>query len=152
MCKGNPNDNNNPNLMIQVLPGSVAVGTSLQAYIDELLYHSLAENMQRSESRVINEIPASLALLVGEAKVFPVIKELMNAVLINARKGNITVRAERFRDIMILEIEDCNNYNGYALDYSIRSLEELARMAGGHISAKGQQQLTVTISFSFPSA
>lgn len=127
-------------------------GASLQAYIDHLLYVPLAENMRRSESCVVNEIPAELAVLAGEGKVFPIIKELLNTVLVNARKGNITVRADRFRDIMILEIEDCNNYNGYALDYSLRSLEELARLAGGHISAKGQQQLKVTISFSFPTA
>ena len=138
--------------MIQMKPASVPVGTSLQAYIDQLLYAPLAEYMRKSESNVVNEIPPELAVIAGEAKVFPVIKELLNAVLLNARKGNITVRAERFRDIMILEIEDCNNYNGYALDHSLRSLEELARLAGGHISAKGQQQLKVTISFSFPSA
>ena len=138
--------------MIQALPASVSIGTSLQAYIDHLLYAPLAENMRRSESNVVNEIPAELAVIAGEAKVFPVIKELLNAVLINARKGHITVRAERFRDIMILEIEDCNNYNGYALDHSLRPLEELARLAGGYISAKGQQQLKVNISFSFPSA
>lgn len=138
--------------MIQTFPATVPGGTSLQAYINHLLYAPLAENMRRSESNVVNEIPAELAVIAGEARVFPVIKELLNAVLANARKGNITVRAERFRDIMILEIEDCNNYNGYALDYSLRSLEELARLAGGQLSAKGQQQLKVTISFSFPSA
>lgn len=138
--------------MIQMSPSFVSAGTSLQAYIDHLLYAPLAERMRLSESNVVNEIPPELAIIAGEAKVLPVIKELMNAVLINARKGNITVRAERFRDIMILEIEDCNNYNGYALDYSLRSLEELARRAGGHISATGQQQLKVTISFSFPNA
>ncbi|PZR26216.1 MAG: hypothetical protein DI535_15365 [Citrobacter freundii] len=138
--------------MIQPLPTTVPGGTSLQAYINQLLYAPLAENMRRSESHVVNEIPAELAVIAGQARVFPVIRELLNAVLANARKGNITVRAERFRDIMILEIEDRNNYNGYALDYSLRSLEELARRAGGQLSAKGQQQLTVTISFSFPNA
>ncbi len=143
--------------MIQALPASISAirpvtGTSLQSFIDHLLYHPLAESIRRSDSRVINEIPAELALIAGEAKVFPVIKELLAAVLLNARKGNITVRAERYRDIMILEIEDCNNYNGYALDYSLRSLEALARLAGGYISAKGQQQLVATISFSFPGA
>ena len=143
--------------MIQALPAAVSAarpvtGTSLQSFIDDLLYHPLAESLRRSDSKVVNEIPAELALLAGEAKIFPVIKELMAAVLMNARKGLITVRAERFRDIMILEIEDCNNYNGYALDYSLHSLEELARKAGGYISTKGQRQLVATISFSFPTA
>lgn len=127
-------------------------GTSLQSFIDHLLYHPLAESLRRSDSQVVNEIPAEFSLRKDEAKIFPVIKELLAVVLMNARKGNITVRAEKFRDIMILEIEDCNNYNGYALDYSLRSLESLARLAGGHISAKGQQQLVSTVSFSFPNA
>lgn len=143
--------------MIQALRASVSApmpvsGTSLQTFIDHLLFHPLAESVRRSNSQVINEIPADFSLRKDEAKIFPVIKELLTAVLLNARKGNITVRAEKFRDIMILEIEDCNNYNGYALDYSLRSLETLARLAGGHISAKGQQQLVSTISFSFPGA
>lgn len=143
--------------MTQTLPVSVsapmpASGTSLQTFIDHLLYHPLAESLHRSNSQVVNEIPAELSLSKGEAMIFPVIEELLSVVLLNARKGNITVRAERFRDIMILEIEDCNNYNGYALDYSLRSLESSARLAGGHISAKGQQQLVSTISFSFPNA
>jgi hypothetical protein len=143
--------------MIEALSLSVSAsmplsGTSLQSFIDHLLYHPLAESLRRSDSQVVNEIPAEFSLRKDEAKIFPVIKELLAVVLMNARKGNITVRAEKFRDIMILEIEDCNNYNGYALDYSLRSLESLARLAGGHISAKGQQQLVSTVSFSFPTA
>ena len=143
--------------MIEALSLSVSAsmplsGTSLQSFIDHLLYHPLAESMRRSDSQVVNEIPAEFSLRKDEAKIFSVIKELLTVVLMNARKGNITVRAEEFRDIMILEIEDCNNYNGYALDYSLRSLESLARLAGGHISAKGQQQLVSTVSFSFPTA
>jgi len=143
--------------MIEALSLSVSAsmplsGTSLQSFIDHLLYHPLAESMRRSDSQVVNEIPAEFSLRKDEAKIFSVIKELLTVVLMNARKGNITVRAEKFRDIMILEIEDCNNYNGYALDYSLRSLESLARLAGGHISAKGQQQLVSTVSFRFPTA
>lgn len=143
--------------MIEALSLSVSAsmplsGTSLQSFIDHLLYHPLAESLRRSDSQVVNEIPAEFSLRKDEAKIFPVIKELLAVVLMNARKGNITVRAEKFRDIMILEIEDCNNYNGYALDYSLRFLESLARLAGGHISAKGQQQLVSTVSFSFPTA
>ncbi|HEX2848184.1 MAG TPA: hypothetical protein VHN59_16690 [Chitinophagaceae bacterium] len=143
--------------MIETLSLSVSAsmpisGTSLQSFIDHLLYHPLAESLRRSDSQVVNEIPAEFSLRKDEAKIFPVIKELLAVVLMNARKGNITVRAEKFRDIMILEIEDCNNYNGYALDYSLRSLESLARLAGGHISAKGQQQLVSTVFFSFPNA
>ena len=89
-------------------------------------------------------------MVSDENKIGPVIQELLSTIINNSRKGRIHIRAERFRDIIILEIEDQSNYNGYALDYSIRSIEPLARSVGGSISIKGQQQLETTISFSFP--
>ncbi|MDP4262280.1 MAG: ATP-binding protein [Bacteroidota bacterium] len=125
-------------------------GTSLQSLINHLLRHSLSDLLRQSDSSVMNEIPANLNLAIDENKVTPVIKELLTTVLNNARKGRIHIRADRFRDIIILEIEDQSNYNGYALEYSVRSIEPLARMVGGYISIKGKQQLDTTISFSFP--
>jgi hypothetical protein len=124
--------------------------TSLQSLVNLLLRHSLTDMMRDSDSSVINEIPAELCTIVEESKVTPVIKELLAAVIANARKGRIHIRADRFRDIIILEILDQSNYNGYALDYSIRSIEPLARMAGGYISVKDQQRLETSITFSFP--
>jgi hypothetical protein len=124
-------------------------GTSLQSLINHLLRHSLNDILRRSDSSVMNEIPAELYLAVDENKVSPVIRELLAIVLTNACKGRIHIRAERFRDIIILEIQDQSNHNGYALDYSIRAMEPMARMIGGHISIKGKQQLETSVSFSF---
>ena len=121
---------------------------SLKSLINHLLRHPLSETMRRSDSSIKNEIPAEICMLTN--KVSPVIQELLSTIINNSRKGRIHIRAERFRDIIILEIEDQSNYNGYALDYSIRSIEPLARSVGGNISIKGQQQLETTISFSFP--
>lgn len=125
-------------------------GTSLQSLINQLLRHSLSEIMRYSDSSVMNEIPADFTIQAEESKIAPVIREVLETVIGNARKGRIHIRAERFRDIIILEIQDMSSYNGYALDYSIRALEPLARMVGGYISIKGQQKLDTTISFSFP--
>jgi len=125
-------------------------GTSLQSLINHVLRHSLSELLRNSDSSVINEIPENVYLSVDERKVQPIITELLTTVLINARKGRIHIRAERFRDIIILEIQDESNYNGYALENSIVSLEPLARLVGGYISIKGKHQLETTISFSFP--
>lgn len=125
-------------------------GTSLRSLINHLLRHSLNDMLRSSDSSVMNEIPAELYLAIDENKVTAVIKELLATVLANARKGRIRIRAERFRDIIILEIQDKSNYNGYALDCSISAMEPLARMIGGHISIKGKQQLETSISFSFP--
>ena len=124
--------------------------TSLQSLINHLLRHSLSDLLRQSDSSVMNEIPAELCLAVDERKVEPIIRELLVAVLNNARKGRIHIRADKFRDIVILDILDQSNYNGYALEYSVRSIEPLARGVGGYISIKGKQQLKTTISFSFP--
>jgi hypothetical protein len=125
-------------------------GTSLRSLIDHLLRHSLSDLLRSSDSSVMNEIPAELYLTIGENKVAPVVSELLISVLNNARKGRIHIRADRFRDIIILEIEDQSNYNGYALEYSIRHIEPLARVIGGYLTIKGKQQLVTTITFSFP--
>lgn len=123
---------------------------SLQSLVNQLLRHSLNDMMRKSDSSVMNEVSPDLCIMADESRITPVIEELLTTVITNARKGRIHIRAERFRDIVILEIEDRSNYNGYALDYSIRSLEPLARTVGGYISIKGQQKLDTTISFSFP--
>ncbi|MBL7744710.1 MAG: ATP-binding protein [Chitinophagaceae bacterium] len=123
---------------------------SLQSLVNQLLRHSLNDMMRKSDSSVMNEVSPDLCIMADESRITPVIEELLATVITNARKGRIHIRAERFRDIVILEIEDRSNYNGYALDYSIRSLEPLARTVGGYISIKGQQKLDTTISFSFP--
>src|SRR5436190_6497075 len=101
-------------------------GISLQSLINHLLRHSLSDLLRSSDSSVKNEIPANLNLVVSESKITPVIQELLTTVLSNARKGRIHIRADRFRDIIILEISDQSNYNGYALENSIRSIEQLA--------------------------
>lgn len=125
-------------------------GISLQSLINHLLRHSLSDLLRSSDSSVKNEIPANLNLAISENKLTPVITELLTTVLSNARKGRIHIRADRFRDIIILEILDQSNYNGYALENSIRSIEPLARTIGGYISIKGNHQLETTITFSFP--
>lgn len=131
---------------IQVYP----TGITLQSLINQILRHTLIDTLRQSDSSVKNEIPAELCTVADVERIEPVIRELLAIIMGNARRGRIHIRAERFRDIIILEIEDQSNYNGYALDYSLRSLEPLARKIGGSITIKGQQQLETTISLSFP--
>ena len=125
-------------------------GVSLQSVINHLLRHSLSEVLRSSDSSVMNEISSNLNLVVSENKITPVIQELLATILRNARKGRIHIRADRFRDIIILEVLDQSNYNGYALENSIRAIEPLARTIGGYISIKGNHQLETTVTFSFP--
>jgi hypothetical protein len=143
----------NPNLMKNQLnngwAGVVSAKTSLQLLVNRLVSNSLA-GIVHSKSVVVNEVSSEFFITADENKITPVISELFTTVVTNARNGHIYITAERFKDIIILEIQDRNNYNGYALAYSLKAVESQATMIGGNITIKGQQQLIATISFSFP--
>jgi hypothetical protein len=123
--------------------------TSLHLLVNRLVSNSHA-GIIRSKSIIVNEVPEEFFITADENKIAPVISELLTTVVANARYGRIYITAERFRDIIILQIQDRNNYNGYALAYSIKAIEPQAAVMGGHISIKAAQQLIATISFSFP--
>jgi hypothetical protein len=129
---------------------TISHASCLKSLINQLLRHELSETMRSSDSSVKNEISPDIFIVSDVNKIVPVFQELLATIINNSRKGRIHIRAERFRDIIILEVEDQSNYNGYALDYSLRSIEPVARRVGGTISIKGQQQLETSVSFSFP--
>jgi capsular polysaccharide biosynthesis protein len=124
-------------------------GISLQSLINQMLTNSMSMAF-RSKSLVINEVSRHVQLSRDKAIVAPVIRDLLSTVISNARNGDICISAERFRNIITLQIQDRNNYNGYALAYSIRAMEAEAAMVGGSISITGEQKKVITISFSFP--
>lgn len=124
-------------------------GISLRFLINRLMNDSLLSAVQ-SKSSMVNEISPELQMIADEKKIAPVISKLLTTVLANSRNGKIHITAGRFRDVVILEIQDRNNYNGYALAYSILSMQSQATMIGGYITMEGQQQLVTTISFGFP--
>jgi len=148
-----PRKNTNPLLMrhhlVSSIPVGSLVGTSLQQLINSLT-GEMVKSSHNNRNIVINEITSDVILYAEECRIAPVLEELLGAVISNGRNGRIYINAERFRDMITIEIEERNTYNGYALAYSINALEPIARLAGGYIAIKGQQQLTTTISFSFP--
>jgi hypothetical protein len=123
-------------------------GISLRQVVNNLLSDSLSSG-GNSKNLIVNEITADICMIADQDKV-DVISELLISVVSNARNGNIHISAEQFRDGVILEIQERNNYNGYALAYRVQSLESQAAMLGGYITMKGKQQLVTTISFGFP--
>jgi hypothetical protein len=123
-------------------------GVSLKQLINQLLGNSMATAF-RSHSLVINEVSRDIQLSKDKAAVVPVLRDLLATVVANARKGNIYISAERFRDILTVQIQERNNYNGYALGYSVHAMESDATMVGANISIQGEKQLVTTISFSF---
>ncbi len=122
---------------------------SLQGIINNLVGNLIQDN-PGNRCEIFNEVTSDITLLAEESRIAPVLEELLSTVVSNAHNGRIHISAERFRDIITIEIEERNTNNSYALSYSIKALEPIARLAGGYIAIKGQQRLKTTISFSFP--
>jgi hypothetical protein len=138
---------------MNLLPGTAYhgvnhAGTSLRHVINQLLSDSLPSSVN-SKNIIVNEIAAEICMTANE-EVLSVISELLVSVVSNARNGKIHISAEQFKDGVILEIQERNTYNGYALAYRVQSIEPQAAMLGGYITMKGKQQLVTIISFGFP--
>lgn len=106
--------------------------------------------MRSNNTAVLNEVSKEIFLTAESDKMPAIINELLRAVISNSRNSQVCITAERYKDLIILEIQDRNNFNGYALGFSIQSIEPEASSAGGYIHFKGQQKRVATISFSFP--
>lgn len=124
-------------------------GTSLQQLVSTLINSSLPA-AAHNKSTVMNDVEQGVVILNDDSNVITILHELLDTVVNNSRCGDIHITAERYSDVVIIEIQERNNYNGYALAFSIGSIEPDAALVGGHISMKGQQQKVATISFSFP--
>lgn len=131
------------------LDGHSKAGTQLRHLVSQVMSDSLATALQH-KTIIVNDVPSNLHIMTGGSDVSPVIGELLAAVVSNSKKGKIQIHAERFRDLITLHFKDHNNYNGYALAYSLKSIEPLAATLGGSITLKDHQSLEATVSFSFP--
>lgn len=145
--------NPDPNTMEkkwQVTAGTPDAAVSLHLLIDNLVNSTLSA-ANHHQTNVINEVEQEIALGAAMHRTITVIKDILHTVIANSRHGDIHITANRFKEVVILEIQERNNYNGYALAFSIGSIEPDAASVGGHITIQGQQQKVATISFSFPS-
>ncbi|MFC0772724.1 hypothetical protein [Terrimonas alba] len=122
---------------------------SLQLLLNNLV-NNLPETIFRNKISVKNKVAAEFKMNADRDKIVPVIDEVLNTVVSNARNTSISITAERYSDIVILNFEDPNNYNGYALQFSLLSVGQSARHVGGDINIYGAQQREATVSFSFP--
>jgi hypothetical protein len=124
-------------------------GISLQILVNQLLSNSMTTAFQ-NKSLVINEVSREVLLPKEKTMIAPVIRDLLAAVISNSKNGQIYISAERFRDMIILQVQERNNNNGYALSSSLAFLEAEAIVAGGNLEVNGAQKKIVTISLSFP--
>ena len=130
-------------------PGIFAAGISLQLLVDRLVSSSQGIAF-RNKINVVNEVPRDIQMIADKTKVVPIIDELLTTVVANGRNSQVHISADRYKDIIILNIQDRNNYNGYALAFSIMSIESQVNEAGGSLTIDGKQKKIATVSFSFP--
>ena len=129
-------------------------GDSKPASTLQNLVHTMVSNYlaaaNRNNTQVLNDVKQEIPAGPTMQKAAAVMNDLLATVVANSRNGEIHITAERFNDVVVVEIQERNNYNGYALSYSINSLAPDAAALGGFISIRGPQQKITTISFSFP--
>ncbi|MBN8784821.1 MAG: HAMP domain-containing histidine kinase [Terrimonas ferruginea] len=122
---------------------------SLKGMIDHLVSGFLV-NSQGALNNLINEMPEEPLILVDEKRTGHVIRELLTAVVTNARNGDIHIRADLYPSEVCFQVEERNNYNGCALASRICYIQTVAGPSGGYISHQGDRQLVTTISYHFP--
>ena len=131
-----------------------ATGNSFTPVSLNHLIKSLVESTQpmavQHHTQIVNEVDRHLWLGEGASQLSKVLEELLGAVIHNSKEGDIHISADRFKDMVLLHIEERNNYNGYALSFSVGSLEPDAARIGGHISIEGERKKETIIQFSFP--
>lgn len=129
--------------------GSTIARTSLQQFISRLIKKSYKTALT-NQSLVMNKVGEDLMIDTCNLKLIALISELLETVIANSKRGEIYITAERYSDMIILSLQERNNYNGYALAYTIGTMEPEAITLGGHIAINGPQKKVTTISFSFP--
>lgn len=136
----------------QLYAGSVRTGFAripLQQLIDGLVGNSLPVAVQR-HSVVVNEVGRGVFLRNLDEKLVTLLDEVLAAVIANSQKGDIRIRAEVMKNQLVLSITDRNNYNGFALSWSIGALAAEANRIGGSLDINDPRRLETTVLFSFP--
>jgi len=129
--------------------GIFSIGTSLNLLVNHLVSNSQGEAF-RNKVTVVNEVPHDIQMMADKAALIPIIEELLTTVVANGRNSRIHISAERYGDVVILNIQDRNSYNGYAMSFSVMSIEPQVNEVGGSLKIDGKQSRVATVSFSFP--
>jgi hypothetical protein len=131
-------------------PVSRSGNNSLQSLVNELL-NDLRESAALNKIVVETDIPVNLCLQAAyRHELVPIISDLLRAMVSNARNTSLCITAEKYSGIVTLRVEDRNNYNGYALSFSLMPVVRQARCIGGEIITRGAQERVASVSFSFP--
>lgn len=105
---------------------------------------------ERNGTRIRNEVGRGVVLRKVNEDFTRFLEEVLQAVISNARRGDIRISLRRDRQHLVLQITDRNNYNGYALSCRIGALIPDAILLGGNLDIRNPRQLEATVSFHLP--
>ncbi|MFN8291842.1 MAG: hypothetical protein U0U70_16410 [Chitinophagaceae bacterium] len=124
-------------------------GIELQQLVDGLVGNSLSV-AKKNNSIVVNEIDSGVVLQSVDERLLELLNDIFTAVISNSRRGKIHIRAEKYDELLEFFITERNNYNGYALSFSIGALAEEAAELGANLDIKDPQRLETTICLCIP--
>ena len=127
----------------------VCQGVQLQQLVNNLVGNSLLIAAAKC-SAVINEVGGGVFLQNANPKVVTLIGDIIHTVIINSKEGDIHIGAKQHEGNTVLKVQERNNYNGYALSYSLGTLMSDVNVAGADLAITGEKQKITTIVFTFP--
>ena len=127
----------------------VSQGIQLQQLVNKLVGNSLLIATAKC-SAVINEVGGGVILQNANPKVVALIGDIIHTVIINSKEGDIHIDAKQNEGNTVLKVQERNNYNGYALSYSLGTLMSDVNVAGADLAITGEKQKVTTIIFTFP--
>ena len=128
---------------------TVYSGIQLQQLVDKLVGNSLLIAAAKC-SAVKNEVGGGVFLQNANPRVVTLIEEIIHTVILNSQKGDIHIGARQMDGNTVLKVQERNNYNGYALSFSIGTLMSDVNVAGAGLCITGEKQKITTVLFTFP--
>lgn len=121
----------------------------LRQLIDGLVGNSLSIAAANG-TVVLNKVGGEVILQNGSDRFVQLLDEIIRAVIINSRRGDIHISANKKNGSLQFHIEDRSNYNGYALSFSVSSLVPDAAFIGGRLEIVNPNSLETMVLLSVP--
>ncbi|HVZ55431.1 MAG TPA: hypothetical protein VG870_02125 [Chitinophagaceae bacterium] len=102
-----------------------------------------------NRTKLVNAISSDIQVVPHEG-IKAIISHLLSTVITQARDSFITITAERFGDLISLEVQDNSSFNSYAVACRVEQYKGLAQTLGGDLGINGYGKKITTVTFSFP--
>lgn len=98
---------------------------------------------------IVNDVPFDMGIDYNHSWISSIVNGLFETVVRNARETCIRVTARRYGYVVVLEVKESGNVNGYSMAIGLQEVNTLAEKIGGCLNISVQQPMT-TVAFSFP--